>query len=94
MIRRSSWLTLAAAVALSLPLAACKDTKTLAENEQLKAQVADLQRQNGQLGNNLETVTAERDGLAKENAVLKAKIKSSGKKTSARKVAKKKRRKR
>lgn len=44
---------------------AYQDTKTLQENEQLKAQVADLQRENSQLGNNLETVTAARDALAK-----------------------------
>jgi cell division protein FtsB len=60
------------AVALSLSLTACKDTKTLQENEKLKAQVADLQRENGQLGNNIETLTASRDELAKQNEQLKA----------------------
>jgi hypothetical protein len=45
------------------------------ENEQLKAQVAELLKENGQLGNNLQIVTAARDALAKENEVLKAKIK-------------------
>jgi cell division protein FtsB len=62
------------AVVLSLSLAACKDTKTLQENEQLKTQVADLQKQNGEMGNNLETVTASRDAMAKENDSLKAEI--------------------
>ena len=61
---------------LSLSLAACKDTKTLQENEQLKAQVADLQKQNGEMGNNLETVTAARDALMKENESLQAEIKA------------------
>jgi len=78
------------AVALSLSLTACKDTKTLQENEQLKTQVAELQKENGPMGNNLETVTADRDALAKENAALKAKLKvqktkHSTKKTSSRK---------
>jgi len=60
------------AVVLCLSLTACKDTKTLQENDQLKAQVAQLQQENGQLGNNLETVTASRDALARENEELKS----------------------
>jgi outer membrane murein-binding lipoprotein Lpp len=88
-MRRNGWLTLAAAVAMSLSLAACKDTKTLQENEQLKAQVADLQRQNGQLGNNLETVTAARDSLMKENSSLMAEMKSRKKKRPGKHSAKK-----
>lgn len=75
--------------ALSLPFTACKDTKTLQENEQLKAQVAELQKENGQVGNDLETMTADRDTLTKENEVLKAEVgalkaKRSGTKTSSR----------
>jgi len=71
-------------------LTACKDTKTLQENEQLKAQVAELQKENGQVGNDLETMTAARDALTKENEKLKAEIKklktrSSRKRTSSRK---------
>jgi hypothetical protein len=68
---------LALALALSLSLTACKDTKTLQENEQLKAQVLQLQKENGQLGNDLETVTAARDVLTKENAALKTTTKSA-----------------
>jgi 6-phosphofructokinase len=89
MMRKTGWLTLAAAVAMSLSLSACKDTKTLQENEQLKAQVADLQRQNGQLGNNLETVTAARDALTKENSALMAEMKAGKKKHPAKHSAKK-----
>lgn len=93
MTRRNTWAGLALAVALGLSLTACKDTKTLQENEQLKAQVAELQKQNGQMGNDLETVTAARDALAKENAVLEAKLKPKKKsKRSAKKAAKSKRR--
>jgi peptidoglycan hydrolase CwlO-like protein len=90
MTRKNTWTILALAAALSLPLAACKDAKTLQENEQLKARVAELQKENGQVGNDLETMTAARDALAKENDKLKAEIKalktkSSGKKTPNRK---------
>ncbi len=74
MTRKSTLASLVVAVVLSLSLTACKDTKTLQENEQLKAQVADLQKQNGEMGNNLETVTAARDSLTKENESLKAQI--------------------
>jgi len=80
------------AVALSLPLAACKDTETLQENEKLKAQVADLQKQNGQMGNDLETVTAARDALAKENESLKAQLKPRKSKRAATKASRRKRR--
>ena len=76
MTRKKNWATLIAAVALSLPLTACKDTKTLQENEQLKAHVAELQKENGEMGNNLETITAARDALMKENEALKAELKA------------------
>jgi hypothetical protein len=83
MTRKNTWTGLAATILLGLPLAACKDTKTLEENEQLKAHVAELQKENGQLGNDLETVTAARDTLAKENEKLKAEVKSRKTKHSA-----------
>jgi len=76
MTRNKTWATLIAAAALSLPLTACKDTKTLQENEQLKAHVAELQKENGEMGNNLETITAARDALMKENEALKAELKA------------------
>jgi FtsZ-binding cell division protein ZapB len=74
MTRKHILASLVVAIVLSLSLTACQDTKTLQENAQLKTQVAELQRQNGQLGNDLQTVTAARDALAKENEVLKARI--------------------
>ena len=92
MTRKSTLASLVVAVGLSLSLAACKDTKTLQENEQLKAQVADLQKQNGQLGNNLETVTAARDDLERENEALKAEMKASKPKKSQKKASSRKRR--
>jgi FtsZ-binding cell division protein ZapB len=89
MTRKNTWAGLAVALALSLPLIACKDKKTLEENEQLKSHVAELQKENGQLGNELETMTAARDALTKENEALKAqmkprKTKRPGKKVSSR----------
>jgi FtsZ-binding cell division protein ZapB len=87
MTRKNTWAGLAVAVALSLPLIACKDTKTLQENEQLKAHVAELQKENGQLGNKLETMTAARDALTKENEALKAQMKARKTKRSEKKAA-------
>ena len=89
MARKNTWTELAVAVVLSLSLTACKDAKTLQENEQLKAHVAELQKENGQLGNELETMTAARDALTKENEALKAQMKArktkhSGKKATSR----------
>ncbi len=91
MTRKNTWARLTVAVVLSLPMTACKDTKTLQENEQLKAHVAELQKENGQLGNNLETITAARDELTKENEALKAEIKARKTKRSGTKAASRKR---
>lgn len=88
MTRRNTWASIAVAVVLSLPLAACKDTKTLQENEQLKTQVAQLQKESGQVQNDLDAMTTERDDLKKENEQLKAEIKamkSKGSKKASRK---------
>ena len=92
MRRKNSWAALAVGVLLSLPLAACKDTKTLEENEQLKTHVAELQKENGQLGNDLETMTAARDTLATENETLKAELKARKTKRSGTKATSRKRR--
>jgi len=90
MTRSNTSAIIAVAMLLSLPLAACKDTKTLQENQQLKTQVAQLQKENGQAVNDLESMTADRDALTKQNEQLKAQIKalktkSSGKKSASRK---------
>jgi FtsZ-binding cell division protein ZapB len=92
MARSNTWAGLALAIVLSLSLTACKDTKTLQENEQLKAQVAELQKENGQLGNNLETVTAARDALTKQNEALKAEMNARKTKRSGKKATRRKRR--
>jgi peptidoglycan hydrolase CwlO-like protein len=90
MTRSNTWATIAVTMLLSLPLTACKDAKTLQENEQLKTQVTQLQKENGQAVNDLESMTAERDTLTKENEQLKAELKAlktkhSGKKSASRK---------
>ena len=82
---------LAVAVVLSLSMTACKDTKSLQENEQLKAQVAELQKENGQTGNELETVTADRDALKRENAALRARLNARKSKRPKKKASKRKR---
>ena len=92
MTRKNAWAMLVVALVLTLPLAACRDTKTLQENEQLKAHVAELQKENGQVGNDLETMTAARDELAKENEKLKAEIKALKGKHPTKKATSRKRR--
>ena len=87
---KNTWAGLVLAVGLSSSLTACTDTKTLQENEQLKAKVAELQKENGQLGNNLETLTVARDALTKENDKLKAEIKALKTKSSGKKAANRK----
>jgi outer membrane murein-binding lipoprotein Lpp len=74
MTRINIWATFAVAVVLSLPLAGCKDEKTLQENAQLKAQVAELQKQNTQAASDLAAMTAARDALTKENDTLKSEL--------------------
>jgi len=87
MTRRNRWAIIAMGVGLSLSLAACKDEKTLQENQQLKAQVAQLQKDNGQAVNDLEAMTADRDALKKENEQLTSEIKALKGKGSKKKSA-------
>jgi peptidoglycan hydrolase CwlO-like protein len=91
MTRKTAWASLVMATGLSLFSTACKDTKTLQENEQLKTQVADLQKQVGEMGNNLETVTGERDNLKKENEDLKAQLARRNKVKSKKRATSRKR---
>jgi hypothetical protein len=88
-MRKRNLIGFAGLAALGLCLSGCKDTKALQENAQLKAQVAELQKENGQLGNDVETLTAARDELTKENSALQAEVK---KKRPAAKTESRKRR--
>ena len=60
--------------AADLTFGCLQRTKTLQENEQLKAKVAELQKDNGQVGNDLDVMTSSRDDLAKQNEVLKSQL--------------------
>ena len=71
------------AMAIAVSLTACKDTKTLQENEQLKAHIAQLQKDSGDLGNRV-------DVLTKENAELKDEIELVKKQCPAKKAKKSK----
>jgi peptidoglycan hydrolase CwlO-like protein len=92
MTRKNTWVRFAVAIVLSLPMAACKDEKTLQENGQLKAHVTELQKENGQLRNDLDAMTADRDELTKENESLKAELKACKPKHSGKKAASRKHR--
>src|SRR5215470_8492496 len=59
------------AAALGASLLGCQDTKARKENEQLKAQVLELQKENGDLGNRIDTLTKENAALRDENERLK-----------------------
>ena len=61
------------AVVLGLTLAGCQDTKARQENEQLKAQILQLQKDAGDLGNRIDVLTKENSELKAENERLKAK---------------------
>lgn len=71
-MRKHSLAGLVVAVALGLSLTACQDTKARQENEQLKTQVSNLQRENAELRSRIDQLTAARDGLMRENGALKA----------------------
>jgi len=62
---------LALTLCSGLSLGACQDTKARQENVQLKAQVADLQKQLGEMGNRVDEATTAKNELMKENADLK-----------------------
>ena len=72
-MRKNTIGSLLLAVALGLPLTACEDTKARVENEQLKAHVAELVKDNGDLGNRVDALTEENAALKQENERLKAK---------------------
>ena len=70
---RSIFAGFALALVLGLSLAGCQDTKARQENEQLKAQILQLQKDAGDLGNRIDVLTKENAELKAENERLKAK---------------------
>lgn len=83
-MHKKSFMGFAGLLVLSLCATACKDTRTLQENQQLKAQVAELQKENGDLGNQIETLTAARDQLTREKSALQARLEKNSQKKRAR----------
>ena len=69
-------------VALGLSLIGCEDTIARRENEQLKARVAELVKESGNLGNQVDALTQENTALKQENEQLKKKPKSKKTKKS------------
>jgi cell division protein FtsB len=80
-MRKNTIASLALLLALGLSLAACQDTKARQENEQLKAHLSELEKDNGDLQNRVDALTQENADLKQENKRLKAK-KAKPKKTA------------
>ncbi len=73
-MRKNTAASMVLALALGLPMAACQDTKTLKENEQLKTHVAELEKNNTDMESRLDGLTKENAALAADNEKLKAQI--------------------
>jgi regulator of replication initiation timing len=78
------------AVALGLSLTACQDTKAREENEQLKAQLLQLRKDSGELGNRVDVLTKENAELRDEVERLKKRhpVKKTPKSKSRRSTSK------
>lgn len=76
------------AVALGLSLTGCQDTKARQENAQLKAQLSQLEKDNGDLQNHIDALTQENSELKQENEKLKAKKTKTKKKHNHRNSSK------
>jgi regulator of replication initiation timing len=81
-MRKNTKVGLLLAVTLVLSLMGCEDTKARQENEQLKAHVAELVKESGDLGNRVDALTQENDALKQENEQLKRKAKTKKTKKS------------
>jgi len=73
-MRKNGVAILLLAVSLGLGMTACQDTKARQENEQLKGQLADLQKQNADLSGRVDALAKENSDLSAENEKLKAQI--------------------
>jgi regulator of replication initiation timing len=72
-MRKNTFGVIVLALGLGLPLTACQDTKTLKENEQLKAHIAELEKSSADLENRIDGLTKENAALAADNEKLKQK---------------------
>lgn len=81
-MRKNGVASLLLAASLGLPLGACQDTKARQENEQLKGQLADIQKQNSDLSGRVDSLAKENSDLSAENEKLKAQVKPRTKKAT------------
>ncbi len=73
-MRKNSIAGLVLALTLGFSLAGCQDTKARQENDQLKARVAELEKDNTDLNTRVDALAKENSSLASENEKLKAAI--------------------
>jgi len=81
-MRKNTIVSLLFALTLVMLLIGCEDTKARQENEQLKAHVAELVKENGNLGNRVDELTQENTALKQENEQLKQRAKTKKTKKS------------
>ena len=75
-MRRNLIVGLLFASLTSVMLIGCEDTKARQENDQLKAHVAELVKETGDLGNRVDALTQENTALKQENEQLKKNVKA------------------
>ena len=68
-MRKNTVLSLLSALALVLSMMGCEDTKARQENEQLKAHVAELVKEIGNLQSRVDELTQENAALKQENDI-------------------------
>ena len=71
-MRKNSIAGLVFALFLGLSPTGCQDTKARQENDQLKAHVAELEKDNTDLNTRVDALAKENSSLASENEKLKA----------------------
>ena len=81
-MRKNTVVSLLLGVALVLFLIGCEDTKARQENEQLKAHVAELVKEIGNLQSRVDELTQENATLKQENDQLKNRVKTKKTKKS------------
>jgi cell division protein FtsB len=81
-MRKNTVLSLLFALALVLSMMGCEDTKARQENEQLKAHVAELVKEIGNLQSSVDELTQENAPLKQENDQLKRTAKTKKTKKS------------
>jgi cell division protein FtsB len=81
-MRRNFVVSLLFVLVFVLPMMGCADTKARQENDQLKAQVAGLVKESGDLQNRVDQLTQENATLKQENDQLKKRAKTKTTKKS------------